>query len=243
MISKAEQIAALQSQILALQGFKPPSGEMPLDMGWGPIDAAFPHARFSLGAVHEFISGSVEDAAATCGFISGILATLIKTRGAVLWISSSRLVFPAALACFNIDPSRILFVDVKKSKDVQWVMEEALKCRSLAAVVGEINEMNFTASRRLQLAVETSRVTGLIHYHHSRPLQTTASVSRWRITHLPSELENEMPGVGFPRWNVELLKIRNGRPGKWHIEWKGGRFQHVAEHIETKLFEQQKKVG
>ena len=35
-----------------------------------------------------------------------------------------------------------------------WVIEEALKCEGLAAVIGEIKELSFTQSRRLQLAVE-----------------------------------------------------------------------------------------
>ena len=30
---------------------------------------------------------------------------------------------------------------------------------------------------------------------------------------LRCELEDGMPGVGVPRWNVELLKISNGKPG------------------------------
>ena len=37
-----------------------------------------------------------------------------------------------------------------------------------------------------------------------------------------------MPGVGFPRWNVELLKVRNGKPGSWQIEWAESRFQDIS---------------
>jgi hypothetical protein len=36
-----------------------------------------------------------------------------------------------------------------------------------------------------------------------------------------------MPGVGFPGWNVELLKVRNGKPGSWQIEWAESRFQNI----------------
>jgi protein ImuA len=36
-----------------------------------------------------------------------------------------------------------------------------------------------------------------------------------------------MPGVGFPRWNVQLLKVRNGKPGAWQLEWEGGQFHHI----------------
>ena len=40
-----------------------------------------------------------------------------------------------------------------------WAIEEALKCDGLAAVIGEMKELSFTNSRRLQLAVEKSHVT------------------------------------------------------------------------------------
>ena len=121
-------------------------------------------------------------------------------------------------------------------------MEEALKCEGLVAVIAEMPEINFTASRRLQLAVEQSRVTGFIIRCNPRSLNITACVTRWKIISLPSMLPEDMPGVGFPRWNVELLKVRNGRPGTWNIEWKAGRFRHYSRLTAIPV-EQQKKTG
>jgi protein ImuA len=153
------------------------------------------------------------------------------------------MLFPPALKAFGIEPDRIIFIDLSKERDVLWAMEEALKCEGLAAVVGEIQDISFTASRRLQLAVEQSRVTGFILRHHPRNLNTIACVARWKITTLPSELEEGMPGVGFPRWNVSLLKIRNGRPGTWNMEWSAGAF-HLIPDIITSLPElQRRKTG
>ena len=108
-----------------------------------------------------------------------------------------------------------------------WTMEEALKCEGLAAVIGEIKELNFTVSRRLQLAVEQSRVTGFIIRNNPRTITTSACVTRWKITTLPSELKDGLPGVGFPRLNVGLLKVRNGKPGNWQIEYSAGRYRHI----------------
>jgi protein ImuA len=42
-------------------------------------------------------------------------------------------------------------------------------------------------------------------------------------------LEDGLPGVGFPRWQVELLKVRNGNPGCWQVEWVAGSFALVVE--------------
>jgi protein ImuA len=150
--------------------------------------------------------------------------------GACLWISVSRTLFPPGLKAFAVEPDRVIFIDLKREKDVLWVTEEALKCEGLSAVIAELREISFTESRRLQLAVEQSRVTGFILRSDPRKLSATTSVARWKISPLPSEPKDGLPGIGFPRWQVELLKVRNGNPGSWQIEWSAGRFMEVGEH-------------
>jgi protein ImuA len=124
-------------------------------------------------------------------------------------------------------------------------MEEGLKCSALATVIAEIEEISFTESRRLQLVVEKSRVTGFILRKNTKKLSTTACVARWRVKSLPSEIEDGMPGLGFPRWNVELLKVRNGNPGSWTIEWQAGRFILVDKEKSVILVpkEQSRQAG
>lgn len=220
-------IARLQKEILNLQGFKPALNNTEVDTGLGPIKHAFPGNSFPFGAIHEFLCGREEEASASIGFIAGILTTLMKGNGISLWVSASRSVYPPALISFGIDPDKFIFVDLEKERDVLWAMEESLRCDGLAAVIGEIREIPFTASRRLQLAVEQSRVTGFILRRNPKQLNS-AFLTRWKITSLPSILTDGMPGVGFPRWNVELLKVRNGKPGSWEIEWINGRFRHPS---------------
>jgi len=114
-------------------------------------------------------------------------------------------------------------------------MEEALKCEGLAAVIAEVREISFAQSRRLQLAVESSRVTGFLLRNDPRKLGTTTCVARWQVTPLPSQLEDELPGVGFPRWQVDLLRVRNGNPGSWKLEWADGAFVPIEEANEVAL--------
>lgn len=235
-------IAKLQTDILRLQGFKQVNNDV-AEVGLGRIKEAFPLASFPLGAVHEFLPARVEDKAATSGFIAGLLGSLMRSNGTCLWASSSRTLFPPALSSFGIQPDRIIFIDVQKDKDVLWVMDEGLKCGALAAVVGEVHEVSFTASRRLQLAVEQSQVTGFILRRNYRdPNTTTACVSRWRVTSLLSDAFEGLPGIGFPKWRAELLKIKNGKPGVWDVQWVNGRFLPVFQNAFT-FPEQQKKAG
>jgi protein ImuA len=211
-------------------------------MELGSMSDAFPNGSFPVGAVHEFLSDRVEDAAATSGFVGGLISGLMKRKGIGLWISASRTLFPPALKMLGIDPERFIFLDLKKEKDVLWVMDEALKCAALKTVVGELRNIDFTESRRLQLAVEQSQVTGFVLRHQSRNPGTTACVSRWKISSLPSTIKDDLPGIGHPGWKVELLRMRNGKPGTWNIQWQNGAFVPV-QGTPLLLEVQQKKTG
>lgn len=225
---KNETIRQLREKIMELEGFTPSlANASAMSLGLGPIESAFPSRQFPLGTVHEFISPNPSDAAATNGFISGILASLMCKGGFCLWISNRRNLFPPGLKRFGVEPDRVIFIDLKREKDVLWAMEQGLKCSTLSAVVGELQEITFTESQRLQLAVEQSKVTGLLHRHTPRSQHALACTTRWKIFSLSSGLPDGMPGVGFPTWKAELLKVRNGRPGEWKLEWKNGRFHQL----------------
>ncbi len=242
LATKPNIIAQLRKDILSMECCKKASHNAVTNAGPGIMQHAFPNHTFPVGAVHEFCSTSAEDSAVTGGFVSGILSSLMQKNGVCIWISPYRNIFPPALSSFGIAPDKVIFINLQKEKEILWATEESLKCEGLAAVVAETRELSFTASRRLQLAVEQSGVTGFILRHNPRSPGANACVTRWEITSLPGELSGNMPGVGFPRWNVNLLKVRNGTPGNWRIEFAEGQFRHVPE-IRTIQKQLQKKTG
>jgi protein ImuA len=227
-VSKQDIVQQLQREILRLQGARPSSSGK-IDLGLGPVLEAFPGNSFPTGAIHELISPRPENAAATSGFTAGLVSGLMRGGGACVWVSCTRRVYPPGLKAFGIEPDHIVFMDMRNEKEVLWATEEALKCEGLAAVVGEIRELSMVASRRYQLAVEQSRVTGFILRNQPRNLLPTAAVARWQVRHRPSVVEDGMPGPGVPRWNIELTRVRNGIPGSWTAEWRAGRFRWVLQ--------------
>jgi protein ImuA len=229
--TKADIISRLRMDILPLEGLRMSNKREMLETGLGIINEAFPQGRFPLGAIHEFICEGPESSSATAGFISALVYPLMKNGGVGIWIGNSQKIFPPALKQFGIEPSRIIFIDLQKEKDLLWTVEEALKCHGLAAVIADIPELSFTVSRRFQLAVEQSQVTGFIQRSHPRNLNINASVSRWKIKHFPSASYEGLPGLGYPRWNIELLKIRNGKPGVWQMEWANQRFNDISKPV------------
>jgi protein ImuA len=224
--ANAHIIAELQKEILLHAASKQQLKDAVLPPELRFLKEHLPLGVFPTAAVHEFIYNQVEDVAATNAFISGLLSTCIPAKGVVVWISLRPSVFPAVLRLYNLEPQYVIFIHPSHEKELLWVTEEALKCDGLRAVVAELNHLSFPNSRRLQLAVEKSHVSGFI-LTPSTKATTNACVSRWKISSLSSEQKNGLPGVGFPKLKVELKKMRNGKPGEWEVEWTGNRFREV----------------
>jgi protein ImuA len=237
--AKRELIDRLQKDILQWEGYKPPPRGTRELMGLGLIEAAFPNGVFPLGTVHELVCGNMAQATACGGFVAGLLSTLMQNGGVCLWIGLSDNLFPLSLKMYGVEPDKVIFIHLLKDKDVLWVMEEALKCTGLAAVVGEVRELDFKQSRRLQLAVEQSQVTGFILRNPAKKMGSTACAARWQIKPLKSGSIDGVPGLGFPRWQVELLRVRNGQSGKWVVEWSEGKFRP----LEKQLLEQRQLIA
>jgi len=224
--AKNDIVRQLQEKILAMQGFASAAQTIGGSLGIGPLESAFPNSTFPLGVIHEFLCSSNEQAAASEGFIAGLLSRFIQQGSVCIWISRSGKLFPSSLNQFCIEPDKVVFISLQTNREILWAMEEALKCEGLAAVIAELPEIDFAQSRRLQLATEKSRVTGFVLRNAIAKKGATACTARWQVSHLPSE-PGDLPGVGYPRWQVDLLKVRNGQPGSFQIEWLEDRFMPV----------------
>lgn len=241
MPAKADILARLQRDILSLQGYRTaPAGTLDA-IGLERINQSFPDQSFPLAAVHEFFCNGEEEVTASGGFISGILSSMLYKGGVALWVNTSGRIFPPALKTFGIQPHQVIFLHLKKEAELSWAVEEALKCKALAAVVGEMQELSFTGSRRFQLAIEKSGVSCFVVRRNPKNISTTAT-ARWKIEPLQSRVEEGLPGVGHPCWKVNLLKVRNGKPGTWDMEWTGNRFRHLPK-LAAILPDLKKKTG
>lgn len=228
MPTKKNLIEHLRKEIFRMQGFSVAGKSGGINFGLQKIEDSFPNSVFPTGAIHEFLCMANEDHAASAGFISGLLKTLSAKGSPMIWVSTNRNLFPPALKSFGIEPDRIIFIDVNKETDVLWATEEALKCNGLAAVIAEISDLSFTQSRRLQLAVEQSKVTGFILRKNEERMTASPCAARWKVSPLPTAAEDELPGLGFPTWSVELLKVKNGKPGKWTVQWFADNFKILS---------------
>ncbi|MGC4041926.1 MAG: hypothetical protein QM710_14375 [Flavobacterium sp.] len=244
MVTEAKkQIAKnLQAKINVIQGLDRFSGESS-NIESLPFASAFPCHVFPTGVIHEFLSYEPADAASTNGFITALTGKLMKEGGLCLWVGSQKKIFPLGLKHYGINPDRIVFINPSKVKDALWIMEEALKCEALTAVIGEIREFGFTESRRFQLAVERSGVTGFVHRYRPHAENATASTARWKITPLSATTNDDLPGVGHSCWDVQLVKVKNGRPGSWQVTWIDETFMPVVQKHFSIASDQNRNAG
>jgi protein ImuA len=243
MVNQSIILNNLRKEILALGGIKSPTIKLAQKHGLYMLKDNFPLGIFPTASMHEFITNNPSQLGASTGFVAATIATCLPDNAIIIWISNAHQVYPAALSMFGIQPHKIIFVHPTNEKETNWCIEQALQCNSITAMVAEMSNLNFYNSRRFQLAVEKSKVTGFVLNTQTNKINTTACVTRWKIESLPSALQNNMPGVGLPRWKVDLQKIRNGKTGHWEMEWANKKFQLVNQPAIVKESFQQSKTG
>lgn len=215
------ELETLRARIRALEHDGRPAGGA-LPFGVPPLDAALPGGGLALGALHEVAGGGdgAVDGAAAALFAAGIAA---RRPGQVLWCVTRPDLFAPALSQAGLGPDRVIYVEAGDEPSLMACFEEGLRHGGLGTVVAETARLSMTASRRLQLAAETSGALALAIRRWRRAAdaadfgQPTAAVTRWRVSPVPSS-PLPVPGVGRGRWFVELLRCRGAEAAELTLE-------------------------
>src|SRR5919107_4657565 len=193
-----------------------------LPFGVAPIDQHLPGGGLALGAVHEFMEAGAASEHSACAavFVAGVLARL---KGPVLWCLKGRDLFAPALASVGLHPDRVIYAETRRESELLPAMEEGLRHRGLAGVVGEVGRLGLTPSRRPQLAAEESGVPGFVirrwrnDAERASDAEPSAATTRWRVTAAPSR-PLPAPGIGRERWLVELIRCKGAEASSWILE-------------------------
>ena len=227
----APELDYLRATIARIERVATPVSREALPFGIAAIDGVLPQGGLLPGALHEVMGAGpgLFQGAAAAAFAAGIMARLhARTSGTVLWVTERGDVFAPGLAAAGLHPDRVIYAETGAGAGrVLLTMEEGLRHRGLAGVVGELaGRLSLTASRRLQLAAEASGVMALVlrRPREGKPFidEPTAAVTKWRVGPLPAgpplPWAPDVPGVGRARWRLELLRSRGGRTGTWIVE-------------------------
>ncbi|MHC9420043.1 ImuA family protein [Sphingomonas citri] len=192
-----------------------------LPFGVPAVDERLANGGLRLDALHEVAAATPamgDDASATL-FLAGVAA---RAWGPVLWVVRRRDLFAPGLYQSGLAPDRVLYAEASDDAEVLALMEEGLRHRALGAVIGETRRAAMASTRRLQLAAEGGRTIALLLKRHARegadPLAVpSAAVTRWRVGSAPSA-PLPVAGVGRARWDLALVRQRNGEPFQTIVE-------------------------
>lgn len=186
-----------------------------------PMGSVARRAGASLAEV--FCATGAEAAAA--GFVA---ARLGRPGAPVLWIQDRMAQRESGRPCLaGLGLRRpLLLMQLSRPVDVMTALEEGLRCTALVAVIAEIRgdpaAINFTAMKRLALRAEATGVPCWL-IRQAATADLSAARDRWRIATLPSAPHpDDLRAPGDPRWQAELFRSRDARPGLWVVRHERG---------------------
>jgi protein ImuA len=153
--------------------------------------------------------------------------SVMPTRKTVVWIAEdlslaeNGALYGPGLDEAGIAPEQLITITAARGRDVLWAMEEALRCRAVGVVIGELRarDIDQVATRRLSLAAAAGNALGL--FLRTAPNDDhSAAVTRWIIGAAPSASPaGKSRGVGAPQLAARLVRNRRGHLGTWIVEW------------------------
>jgi protein ImuA len=183
-------------------------------------------------APHSEVFGSGDEASGAALALALALDGLPRDRieqRSVLWVQDAasrrlngrpyRPGLPPALR------RRLIHVCAASCEDALFALEEGVRCRDLACVIGEIagnpRALDFTASRRLTLAAEKHGMP-LFLVRHDAHADLSSARMRWRARAAPSPPPRwNADAPGSPAWRAELFRARGHVPGEWILHDDG----------------------
>jgi len=137
-----------------------------------------------------------------------------RTAGALVWVVPSHIPELPLLAGLpkGVSERVHLFRPVGET-DLLWAVEEALRSLPVSLVIAEPQQpLSLTAGRRLQLAAEAGRTTGLMLVHQEAG--SNAAETRWSCDSAAGAQDSTLH-----RWS--LTKNKKGTFGSWVLNWNG----------------------
>ena len=178
------------------------------------------------GALYETAPGEAGDQTAACAFALGLAIRFARAHsGAVIWVVENVALHETGapsgpgLAEWGLDPGRLILVRAADARATLWALEEALKCQTCAAVVGELwssaRRYGQAAARRLVLAARKGGASCIL-LHPERTggaIDSHGAQARFAVFAAPDPQASGRPSATprlptQPRFAVQVLKTR-----------------------------------
>lgn len=166
----------------------------------------------SLSQVFPLRNGRVHEVFGA-GALGFALATAAQQSEMILWIKErwqTESLNPVGIGPY-INPSQILMAQGKDPQEVLATAEESLRSGAVGLTLMEITKpLSLTAGRRLQLAAEQGKSTGLCIIQEG--MGSNAAETRWHCTPVYDAADTTLE-----RW--KLIKNKSGTIQNWDVRW------------------------
>ena len=227
---RAEGMARLRRVIAEIEAEAGPTGDRPARRL--PLAGAFDSALgggLADDALHEIAPARPQDGAAAMGFALALAGRFLSQRPASALIVSEGFadqelgaLYGPGLVAHGLALSRLVFVRAPDAALALWAIEEALKCGTPTAVIGELWSLkgySLAASRRLLLAARKGKVPALLilaSAYGQAERVSSAAETRFEIAAAPSATIPAAAGPDVPgpfACGARLIKARFARAG------------------------------
>ena len=200
--------------------------------GLAPLDEVLPGGGLPCGAIAEMIADG-------CGV--GLMSLAMRIAGnsikptkgrtsptesnenhhSIVLLDVAGDFYPPAVMHHGLALDRLIVLRVRHAKDAFWAVDQSLRCRAVAVVIAPFTKLDECASRRLQLAAESSGSMGLILMPARRNTKSFAAVSMLiEGVHIKERKRLQIPAASpmdLERnrlCRITLLKVREGIPAQ-----------------------------
>ena len=200
------------------------SQDAPWTFGDTRIDAVLPGGALDSGALHEIKPRSYSDWSAAFVFAVRLAVRRLGPSGAqgarptTLWCHTrargndlGRLYAPG-LEALGLPIEDVIIVETTRAAEVLWAIEEGLGSRAVSLVIGAVDQIGLTPSRRLSLAAAAAGTPCLL-LTAPDAAAAPAATTRWRVARAVSAAQGFDPAaIGSARLALELERCRGGSP-------------------------------
>jgi len=183
--------------------------------GLARLDEALPHGGLPGGAVVEILSALDGGGAMTVALRAAVAAA--DGARPVVVVDPRGDLYPPAVWQLGLAKDLLLVVRPSSLPEALWAFDQALRCSCVAAVVAPLERIDGAASRRLQLAAESSGAMGILLRPAADRRHSFAAV-QMLVEPVPGQAPGWPSGGAEPSFSsarlcrVSLTKVREGRP-------------------------------
>ena len=213
----------LRRQVAAVEGGPSAEEAGAVSTGVAALDALLPRGGLRRGSLVEWLAAAPGGGAQMLALLAAREAG--REGKSLVVVDRQRRFYPPAAAAWGIDLARLIVIHPASEADELWAIDQALRCRGIAAVWARRDQLDPRDFRRLQLAAESGGTLGLLVRSaraRGQPswadVQLVCSPLAPRTVGRPFQAVQDGPeGPSYTcgwRLHVELTRCRGSHPGQ-----------------------------